>query len=161
MNKKPDLVVFNEETMQYDAALKPYGTSASSPVIKPLNTATWRNDGVQRVNKQFKSKFDEVRKEYEELIQKFQYNDLVYNSKFSFEPNIGEVYHLYNNRKKESFLSIISPNQCTFYHLGSFRLNTDLMFSAFSKLQTRVKLETRLSFSVKQISLIFDDTEGM
>ena len=78
--KKPDLVVFNQETKQYDGALKPYGTSASSPVIKPLNTATWRNDGVQRVNKQFKSKFDEVRKEYEELLQKFEYNDLVYNS---------------------------------------------------------------------------------
>ena len=126
--KKPDLVVFNEDTEKYDAALKPYGTSASSPVIKPLNTATWRNDGVQRVNKQFKSKFEEVRKEYEELIQKFQYNDLVYNSKFSFEPNIGEVYHLFNNRKKESFLSIISPDQCNFDHLGSFRLNTDKMW---------------------------------
>ena len=25
--KKPDLVVFNEETQQYDAALKPYGIS--------------------------------------------------------------------------------------------------------------------------------------
>ena len=35
--KKPDLVVFNEETQQYDAAIKPYGTSANSPVIKPLN----------------------------------------------------------------------------------------------------------------------------
>jgi hypothetical protein len=126
--KKPDLVVFNEETQQYDAALKPYGTSASSPVIKPLNTATWRNDGVQRVNKQFKSKFDEVRKEYEELMQKFHYNDLVYNSKFNFEPNIGEVYHLYNNRKEESFLSIIAPEQCNFHHLGSFRLNTDKMW---------------------------------
>ena len=126
--KKPDLVVFNEDTEKYDAALKPYGTSASSPVIKPLNTATWRNDGVQRANKQFKSKFEEVRKEYEELIQKFQYNDLVYNSKFSFEPNIGEVYHLFNNRKKESFLSIISPEQCNFDYLGSFRLNTDKMW---------------------------------
>jgi len=126
--KKPDLVVFNEDTEKYDAALKPYGTSASSPVIKPLNTATWRNDGVQRVNKQFKSKFEEVRKEYEELIQKFQYNDLVYNSKFSFEPIIGEVYHLFNDRKKESFLSIISPEQCNFDYLGSFRLNTDKMW---------------------------------
>jgi hypothetical protein len=126
--KKPDLVVFNEDTEKYDAALKPYGTSASSPVIKPLNTATWRNDGVQRANKQFKSKFEEVRKEYEELIQKFQYNDLVYNSKFSFEPIIGEVYHLFNNRKKESFLSIISPEQCNFDYLGSFRLNTDKMW---------------------------------
>lgn len=126
--KKQDLVVFNENTEKYDAALKPYGTSASSPVIKPLNTATWRNDGVQRVNKQFKSKFEEVRKEYEELIQKFQYNDLVYNSKFSFEPIIGEVYHLFNNRKEESFLSIINPDQCNFNHLGSFRLNTDKMW---------------------------------
>ena len=51
MAKKPDLVVFDEETQQYDAAIKPYATSASSPVIKPLNTATWRNDGVDRVNK--------------------------------------------------------------------------------------------------------------
>ena len=134
--KKPDLVVFNEETKQYDAALKPYGTSASAPVIKPLNTATWRNDGVQRVNKQFKSKFDEVRKEYEELLQKFEYNDLVYNSKFSFEPNIGEVYHLYNNRKKESFLSIISPNQCSFHHLGSFRLNSDKMWEKLDSVST-------------------------
>ena len=49
--KKPDLVVFNEETQQYDASLKPYGTSASAPATKPLNTATWRNDGVIRVNK--------------------------------------------------------------------------------------------------------------
>ena len=126
--KKPDLVVFNEKTQQYDAALKPYGTSASSPVIKPLNTATWRNDGVQRVNKQFQSKFEEVRDEYEQLIQKFQYNDLVYNSKFSFEPNIGEVYYLYNNKKAESFLSIITPNQCSFDYIGSFRLNSNKMW---------------------------------
>jgi len=126
--KKPDLVVFNEDTQRYDAALKPYGTSASSPVIKPLNTATWRNDGVQRVNKQFQSKFEEVRNEYEQLMQKFQYNDLVYNAKFSFEPNIGEVYHLYNNSKAESFLSIITPNQCSFDYIGSFRLNSDKMW---------------------------------
>ena len=83
--KKPDLVVFNEEEQKYDASLKPYGTSASSPVIQPLNTASWKNDGIQRVNKQLKSKFDEVKAQYEELMQKFQYNDLVYNAKFSLK----------------------------------------------------------------------------
>lgn len=126
--KKPDLVVFNEESQQYDAALKPYGTSASSPVIKPLNTASWKNDGIQRVNKQLKSKFDEVKKQYEALMEKFHYNDLVYNAKFSFEPNIGEVYHLYKNKKEESFLSIITPEQCNFAFQGSFRLNSDKMW---------------------------------
>jgi len=127
-DKKPDLVVFNEETQQYDAALKPYGTSASSPVIKPLNTASWKNDGITRVNKQLKSKFDEVKKEYEALMQKFQYNDLIYNAKFSFEPIFGENYHLYNNRNGEPFLSIIEPAQCNFEFIGSFRLNTDKMW---------------------------------
>ena len=126
--KKPDLVVFNEEEQKYDAALKPYCASASSPVIQPLNTASWKNDGIQRVNKQLKSKFDEVKAQYEELMQKFHYNDLVYNAKFSFEPNIGEIYHLYNNKKQESFLSIIAPEQCSFQYLGSFRLNSDKMW---------------------------------
>ena len=125
MAKKPDLVVFDEETQQYDAAIKPYATSASSPVIKPLNTATWRNDGVQRVNKQFKSKFEEVRKEYEELIQKFQYNDLVYNSKFSFEPIIGETYFLYLDKQGSDFLSLIPPTQCRFEYLATCTIGPD------------------------------------
>ena len=128
MTKKPDLVVFDKETQQYDAAIKPYGTSASSPVIKPLNTATWRNDGVDRVNKQFKSKFDELKKEYEAMMEQFEYNDLVYNAKFNFEPIIGEVYYLYNDKKEESFLSIIQPDQCNFKYLGSFRLNSQKMW---------------------------------
>ena len=122
--KKPDLVVFNEETQSYDAALKPYATSASSPVIKPLDTASWKNDGIQRVNQQIQSEFEEVKKQYEALMQKFQYNDLVYNSNFNFEPIIGETYFLYKKKDDITFLSIISPEQCNFEHIGSFRLNS-------------------------------------
>ena len=128
MAKKPDLVVFDEDTQQYNAAVIPYATSASSPVIKPLKTATWRNDGVDRVNKQFKSKFDELKKEYEAMMVQFEYNDLVYNAKFNFEPIIGEVYFLYNDKNEESFLSIIQPDQCNFNYLGSFRLNSQKMW---------------------------------
>ena len=128
MAKKPDLVVYNEETEKYDASLKPYGTNASAPAIKPTDTATWRNDGVDKVNKQLKSKFDEIKKAYEELMTQFEYNDLVYNAKFNFEPVIGEIYHLYNNKNKEPFLSLISPDQCRFDHLGSFRLNSQKMW---------------------------------
>ena len=128
MAKKPDLVVFDEDTQQYNAAVIPYATSASSPVIKPLNTATWRNDGVDRVNKQFKSKFDELKKEYEAMMVQFEYNYLVYNAKFNFEPIIGEVYYLYNDKNEESFLSIIQPDQCNFNYLGSFRLNSQKMW---------------------------------
>lgn len=132
MAKKPDLVVYNEETEKYDAAIKPYGTSASAPAIKPLNTATWRNDGVDRVNKQFKSKFDEIKQAYQELMAQFEYNDLVYNASFNFEPIVGETYFLYNNKKQQPFLSIIPPHQCNFEHLGSFRLNSQKMWEKVS-----------------------------
>jgi hypothetical protein len=103
--KKPDVVVFNEETQQYDAALKPYGPSVGSPATKPHDTSTWRNDGIQRVNNQLKSKFEEIRSQYEELIQNFNYNDLVYSSKFSFEPTICETYHLYKNKRRIIFIN--------------------------------------------------------
>ena len=128
MAKKPDLVVYNEEEDKYDASLKPYGTNASAPAIKPLNTATWKNDGVDKVNKQIKSKFEEIKKAYEELMTQFEYNNLVYNAKFSFEPIIGEIYHLYMGKKQEPFLSLIPPDQCNFDHLGSFRLNSQKMW---------------------------------
>lgn len=122
--KKPDLVVFNEETEQYDASIRPYGTNSSAPAIKPLNTNSWRNDGIHRVNKQLKSKFEELKSEYENLIKQFEYNDLIYNAKYSFEPIIGEEYFLYKNKKKEPFLSLIPPTECNFNFVGSFRLNT-------------------------------------
>jgi len=65
---------------------------------------------------------------------------LVYNSKCSFEPNVGEIYHLYNNRNEESFLSIICPEQCSFNHLGSFRLNTDKMWEKIENFTIVTKL---------------------
>ena len=43
----------------------------------------------------------------------------------------------------------------------SLKFNTDLLFNAICKLQTRDKLEMRFSFSVKQISLISSDIEEM
>ncbi|WP_299242727.1 DUF2452 domain-containing protein [uncultured Aquimarina sp.] len=70
---------------------------------------------------------NQLRTQYDVLIEKFEYNNLVYNAKFTFEPIVGKVYHLYRNRKEEPFLSIIAPSECSFDHLGTFRLNADKM----------------------------------
>jgi hypothetical protein len=50
---------------------------------------------VSNVNKQFESKFNELKIQYQNLMEEYEWNELVYNSKFSFEPVIGEIYHLY------------------------------------------------------------------
>ena len=122
-NKKPDNVVFNTETQKYDASLKPYATSVGAPIIIPTDTIAWKNRSINKINHKVSAKYLELKAEYENMMQEFEYNKLIFNAKFSFEPIIGEVYHLYQRENNESFLSLISPEQCNFKSIGSFYLN--------------------------------------
>jgi hypothetical protein len=123
--KKPDSVVYNTETEKYDSALKPYATSVGAPVITPTDTTAWKNRSINKVNHKIKTKYLELKAEYEKMMQEFEYNNLILNANFSFEPIIGETYHLYLNKKDEHFLSLIAPEHCNFNHVGSFILNAD------------------------------------
>jgi len=124
-DKKPDNVVFNPKTQKYDAALKPYATSVGAPVITTTDTIAWKNRSINKINHKVEAKFTELKAEYDKLMAEFEYNKLIFNAKFTFEPIIGEVYHLYNRDNGESFLSIIAPEECSFNPLGSFYLNAD------------------------------------
>lgn len=127
-DKRPDQVVFNEEEGLYDASLKPYATNVGAPAIITQDTTAWKNLHIDKVNKQVKARYDELKDEFDSLIEQFEYNQLVYAARFSFEPIVGETYHLYRDKKQESFLSLIAPAECSFDHLGSFRLNADKMW---------------------------------
>ncbi|WP_405604948.1 DUF2452 domain-containing protein [Polaribacter sp. Asnod1-A03] len=127
-SKKPDNIVFNEKTKKYDAALRPYATSLGAPVITSIDTVAWKNRSINKVNHKVNSKFLELKVEYEKMMQEFEYNKLIFEAKFSFEPITGEIYHLYKRENDDNFLSLIAPNQCKFHSLGSFYLNTDLIW---------------------------------
>lgn len=124
-DKKPDNVVFNTEEQIYDAALKPYATSIGAPVITTSDTTAWKNRSINKVNHKVQTRYLELKEAYEQMMEEFEYNKLIFSAKFSFEPVIGEVYHLYKKENGETFLSIIAPNQCSFNPLGSFYLNAD------------------------------------
>lgn len=126
--KKPDNVVFDVTTQKYDAALKPYATNVGAPVITTTDTIAWKNRSINKLNHKVQTRFQEIKEQYEQLMQEFEYNNLIYAAKFTFEPIIGEVYHLYKRDNNETFLSIIAPEQCNFNSLGSFRLNTDQLW---------------------------------
>lgn len=123
--KKPDNVVYNTETQKYDAYLKPYATSVGAPVITTTDTVAWKNRSINKLNHKVQTKFKEIKEQYEQLMQEFEDNRLINESKFTFKPIIGKHYHLYMRENGESFLSIIAPNECSFNSLGSFYLNSD------------------------------------
>ena len=124
-NKKPDNVVFDEKNQKYDAALKPYATTLSAPVITTTDTVAWKNRTINKLNHKLEAKFDELKAEYKAMMDEFKFNKLIFDSSFSFEPVYGEIYHLYKNKKDKTFLSLIAPEQCKFNFIGSFRLNAN------------------------------------
>jgi len=120
----PDNVVYSDEK-GYQASVLSYPTNVGAPVITIDNLVSWKSRGISNVNKQFENKFNELKLQYENLIKEFECNELVYNSNFSFEPVIGEIYHLYLGNDGANFLSLISPSEWNKEHLGTFQLNSD------------------------------------
>jgi hypothetical protein len=123
--KKPDQVVYNTETKRYDASLKPYATDVSAPVITTTDSIAWKNRNINKVNKHIQTKYNELKLAYDQMIEQYEYNNLVYAAAFNFEPVVGDTYHLYIRENDTTFLSIIAPEECNFNHIGSFYLDAD------------------------------------
>ena len=116
--KKPDNVA---ET----PGLLPYGTNVSAPAIKVEDITAWKSINAIKVNHQLETKFNELKEEYKKLVEEYKWNELVYNAKFSFEPVIGQTYHLYVGRDGNIFLSMVNPTEWNYECVGSFSLDSN------------------------------------
>ena len=122
--KYPDNVVWSEKDGYY-AHLLPYATNIGAPVIKPDNLSSWKNEKIFKTNKYFNKKYEEIKEQYQKLVEEFEWNDLVYNSNYNFQPIIGEKYHLYRRNNGEYFLSLIEPQSWKQEYVGTFEMDSD------------------------------------
>ena len=121
---KPDNVVFSEEK-GYNANLLSYSTNVGAPAIIMDDVVGWKSRGISNVNKEIENKFNELKIQYQDLMKEYEWNELVYNARFSFEPVIGETYHLYLGDDGVYFLSLIAPEEWNKEHVGTFKLNSN------------------------------------
>ncbi len=133
--ERPDNIVYSDD-QGYNANLLPYGTSVGAPVIRVDDLISWKSRGISTVNKEFENKFNELKLQYENLMEEYQWNELVYNARFSFEPVVGEIYHLYRTDDGTDFLSLIGPNEWNKEHIGTFKLNSDKKWIVLHKKET-------------------------
>lgn len=122
--ERPDQIVYADE-QGYNAKLLPYATTVGAPIIKVDDLVSWKSRNISKVNKEFEAKFNELKMQYQNLLNEFEWNELVYKAKFSFEPVVGEIYHLYKGDDGFDFLSLIAPNEWNKEHVGTFKLNSD------------------------------------
>ena len=118
MSKKvPDSVVFNDG--KFDANVKNYPTTISAPSFAPINVD--RSDSI-KTDKYFSSRLNELKSEYENLVDEYKWSDIIYNALYNFQPILGEPYYLYLNDDDKHFLSIIEPNEWDQIFVGTFKL---------------------------------------
>lgn len=127
-NKKsryPDNIVWDEDNEKFHAFLLPYGSNISAPKIELVDVDSFKTKAIHKVDKIFNSELEEIAEKYYTLIDEVKLNNMVYNSKYSFEPLVGETYHLYKNKKGDNFLSLIDPKEWDEEHIISVKLNSD------------------------------------
>lgn len=115
--KKPDQVVDNPGIM-------PYTTNVGAPAIQKDNIDLWKQQSISKVNHQFKTRYEELKQQYQQLVDEYNWNELVYNSKYSFEPIVGEIYYLYCI-DENNFLSLIAPHEWDKPFIGAFALDSN------------------------------------
>ena len=116
--KKPDNVADSP-------GLLPYASNVGAPAIKVEDISAWKAVNAVKVNHQLQTKFNELKEEYKKLVEEYKWNELVYNAKFSFEPVIGQTYHLYIGRNGNIFLSMVNTDEWSYEWVGSFTLDSN------------------------------------
>lgn len=116
--KKPDQVVDKP-------GLLPYASNVGAPAIKPDDVVGWKTEQVIKTNHYFSTRYEEIKEEYRKLIDQYEWNQLVYKSKYTFVPIKGHTYFLYQRENQELFLSLIEPELWNQIFIGAFKLDSE------------------------------------
>tara|TARA_B110000858_G_scaffold181966_1_gene220881 strand:- start:363 stop:758 length:396 start_codon:yes stop_codon:yes gene_type:complete len=117
--KYPDHIVYNPDTEKFDASTKAYPTTVGGQKFEPL--CVDKSDSL-KADKYFESRLQEIRSEYEQLVDEYRWSRLIYSSRYNFQPIPGEPYHLYEGTNKQLFLSLIDPSEWNQSYIGTFKL---------------------------------------
>ena len=101
-----------------------YPTSRLAPRIVPQDLTSFKTRGITKVERELQQELIELRERYLKVIDSFNWNKLVYESSYRFEPIIGETYHLYSINDDYQ-LSMIAPEQWNQRWVGTFQLTAD------------------------------------
>jgi len=117
--KKPDNVVDNPNSL-------PYPTNVGAPAFTIPDVLKHKNERGVNATHLLETRFEDLKRQYFELVELANDTELVYNAKYAFIPVVGKTYHLYVGADEKLFLSIIEPERVTYWDCkGSFKFTAD------------------------------------
>jgi hypothetical protein len=109
-----------------DRRLKSYPTELGSQNFSPDDITLFKIEKTNKLKHHYTSKFEEIQKEYQKLMQEISVNERLYLAKHNFEPIPGHSYYLYQ-KETEEFISMISPEEWgnRYQYIGKFQFSSD------------------------------------
>lgn len=109
-----------------DRRLKSYPTELGSQKFSPDDITLFKIEKTNKLKHHYTSKFEEIQKEYQKLMNEISTNERLYLAKHNFEPIPGHSYYLYQ-KENEEFISMISPEEWgnKYVYLGKFQFLSD------------------------------------
>lgn len=104
-------------------ALLPYNTDRGGQVIEKLDLTFVNHNRKNKLFAYANSKLDDLRKQYEDTIALWEWNDYVDSFDINFEPVVGQTYYLYEGQTK--FVSILTPQEFKKTCVGVAKLSSD------------------------------------
>ena len=102
-----------------------YPHHVAAPKIEPVDLTLFNSLQAHKVSKSLQKRTDEIADLIRKLQEDYTLNLQLYSAARSFEPVLGEVYHLYEKVDGTQFLSLIAPTEWKQKYLYSGSLNSD------------------------------------
>ena len=132
--KYSDNIVYNYETEEFDANIKPYGTNVSAPAIKPNDMSSIKGRAITAAEKYAEKEIDKLKKQAElileqvkEVKERVDVSKIIYDADFNIQPVIGNKYFLYERENGTHFLSLIAEDQWIKINPGKFLAEVELL----------------------------------
>lgn len=108
----------NTDIYHKQLSVLPYSASVAGAVIKPTEEGVIKHKALTAMEEQTNMQLEQIRKQIEllalqatEIQKRKELSMMIYNTRLSFKPNIGQVYHLYEKHDDSYMLSLVSPKE--------------------------------------------------
>jgi len=113
-----DSKLTNEEIYHKQLSVLPYSATVSGAVIRPTEAGVIRHQALSAMEEQTNMQLTQIRQQIEllaiqakEIQKRKELSMIIYDSKISFAPVIGQTYHLYEKEDGSHLVSMISPKE--------------------------------------------------
>ena len=116
---RPDNTSYtNTEIFHKQLSVLPYAASVSGALIRPTEEGVIKHKALTAMEEQTNMQLDQIRRQIEllalqaqEIQKRKELSLMIYNTKLSFKPNIGQTYYLYQKNDDSHMLSLVAPKE--------------------------------------------------